>query len=499
MPLRLSVGARWALRYTLAMAATLAVFAIVVQTVAKQRSDEAAKLLARTQATELLDALETQARVGTAEEYERWCAAHIARRVAQADRELELGVRLLGFDGRLRHEAGTLRGLSVVLPPEVARGRVPLAVFSGKLGARGRFFVASSTAPGGFLQVAVSTRHWSEGLAKLRNVMLGAFPLMLLLSGASGFLLARRSLASVDEITRIADHLSSANLHETIPVTGSGDELDRLAVTLNAMLGRIRSGVEQMHRFNANAAHELRTPLHRIGSMLDATLSQPRDAAAYREALLDLRAEVNALGSGVNALLRLAQMEAGLDPAHTGPVELAKLLRTQAEFFAPLAEAREIALLLVEPLPDATVRGDASWLERLFSNLLDNALKYGRAGDRVEVTLRIEGDRARATIADTGPGIAAEDLPHLFERFARGVGHGERGGFGLGLPLAREIARAHDGALAVESEVGRGSRFSVLLPLLRAETALGPRTEPARRRGASARTRRGHEGALRRR
>ncbi len=499
MSLRLSVGARWALRYTLAMAATLAVFAVVVQTVAQQRSDEAAKLLARTQATELLDALETQARVGTAAEYERWCAAHLARRVAQADRELELGIRLLGFDGRLRHAAGTLSGISVILPPGVARGRVPLEVLSGKLGARGRFFVASSAAPGGFLQVAVSTRHWTRGLAALRNVMLAAFPLMLLLSGVTGFLLARRSLASVDEITRIADHLSSANLHETIPVSGSGDELDRLAVTLNAMLGRIRSGVEQMHRFNANAAHELRTPLHRIGSMLDATLSQPREASAYREALLDLRAEVDALGSGVNALLRLAQMEAGLDPTHTAPVELGKLLRTQVEFFAPLAEARAIALLLVEPLPEATVRGDASWLERLFSNLLDNALKYGSAGGRVEVALRLEGDFARATVADTGPGIAAEELPHLFERFARGVGHGERGGFGLGLPLAREIARAHDGALAVESEIGRGSRFSVLLPLLRGEAALAVRKDSARSRAAAGRARRSHEGALRRR
>jgi len=295
MQWRLSVGARWALRYTLAMAATLAVFAVVIQAVAKQKSDQAAALLARTQATELLDALETRARAGSAAEYEKWSAEHTAHRVAQADPELGLGIRLLAFDGRLRHDAGSLRGVAVALPPEVARGRAPLAVSSGRLGSAGRFFVASAAAPAGFLQVAVSTRHWELGLAALRNVMLAALPLMLLLSGVSGFLLARRSLASVDEITRIADHLSSANLHETIPVTGSGDELDRLAVTLNAMLGRIRAGVEQMHRFNANAAHELRTPLHRIGSMLDAALAQPRDAAQYRDALFELRGEVNAL------------------------------------------------------------------------------------------------------------------------------------------------------------------------------------------------------------
>ncbi len=500
MQLKLSVGARWALRYTLAMAATLAVFAVVIQAVAQQKSDQAAAMLARTQATELRATLETQARSGTAAEYEAWCAEHIARRVEQADAELGLGIRLLAFDGRTRHAAGSLRGIALALPPDVARGYAPLAVSSGALGATGRYFVASAAAPAGFLQVAVSTRHWVKGLAALRNVMLAAFPLMLLLSGLSGFLLARRSLASVDEITRIAEHLSSANLHETIPVTGSGDELDRLAVTLNAMLGRIRAGVEQMHRFNANAAHELRTPLHRIGSMLDSALAQPRDAATYRDALFDLRGEVDSLAGSVNALLRLAQMEAGLDPAHTGPVELAKLLRTQVEFFAPLAEQRGIPLVLVEPLPEVVVRGDASWLERLFSNLLDNALKYSRAGDRVEVSMRRESDGARITVSDTGPGIAADGLSHLFERFARGAGHSERGGFGLGLPLAREIARAHGGALEIESAPGRGSRFMVVLPLLELTPSHSDaRHSTPKRRTFHAHRGRPHEGALRRR
>jgi signal transduction histidine kinase len=500
MQFRLSVGARWALRYTLAMAATLVVFALVIQTVAKQRSDQAAELLARTQANELLVALEAQARVGSAAEFESWCAEQIALRVAHADSQLDLGIRLLAFDGRLRHAAGSLRGVAVVLPSEVARGRAPLEVLSGRLGSAGRFFVASASAPAGFLQVAVSTRHWSEGLAGLRNLMLGALPLMLLLSGASGFLLARRSLASVDQITRIAEHLSSANLNETIPVTGSGDELDRLAVTLNAMLARIRAGVEQAHRFNANAAHELRTPLHRMGSRLDAALSQPRESAAYRDALVELRNEVDALSGGVNALLRLAQMEAGLDPAHTGSVELAKSLRTQAEFFAPLAAQRGIALLLSEPLPDAVVHGDASWLERMFSNLLDNAIKYSREGDRVEVTLRLEADGARVTIADSGPGISTEDLPQLFERFARGAGGGGRSGFGLGLPLAREIARAHGGSLEVASELGHGSRFSVLLPLSsEAGEATPEHARAPRSRKLRASRGRLYESALRRR
>ena len=465
MQLNLSIGARWALRYTVAMAATLAVFAAVVYGVVAERADRAARLVARTQLTELLGALEARAQTGTTAEYEAWCERYLASRVSEADPELGLGIRLLRFDGRLRAHVGVLRGVDVVLPPEVAKGRAASEIYAGKLRGAGRYFVASAAAPLGFVQVAVSTRHWTDGLVELRNVMLAALPLMLIASGVAGFLLARRSLAAVGEIARAAEHLSSANLHEAIPVHGTGDELDRLAVALNAMLARIREGVEHVHRFNANAAHELRTPLQRIGSRLDAALAQVLDAEAQRAVLLDLREEVAALGGALNALLRLAQVESGLDPAHAAPVDLAKLLRTQAEFFAPLAEEREIALVLVEPLPEAVVRGDASWLERLFSNLLDNAVKYSRAGDRVELSARIESGLVAVTIADSGPGIAREDLARLWDRFARGAAQTGRGGFGLGLPLAREIARAHDGDVTAESEPGRGARFTVALPL----------------------------------
>jgi signal transduction histidine kinase len=457
------------------MAATLAVFAAVVYGVVAERAERAARLVARTQLIELLGALEARAQTGTTAEYEAWCAEYVASRASEADPELALGIRLLRFDGRLRVDAGALRGVDVVLPSEVAKGHIASEVYAGRLRSAGRYFVASAAAPLGFVQVAVSTRHWADGLAELRNVLLAALPLMLLASGIAGLLLARRSLEAVGEIARAAEHLSSANLHETIPAHDTGDEFDRLVLALNAMLARIRTGVEHMHRFNANAAHELRTPLQRVGSRLDATLAQPQSAEAYRAALLELREEIAALGGALNALLRLAQVESGLDPAHAAPVELAKLLRTQLEFFAPLAEARQIALVLVEPLPDAVVRGDASWLERLFSNLLDNAVKYARAGDRVELSARTESGCIAVTVADSGPGIAAEDLARLWDRFARGAAQTGRGGFGLGLALAREIARAHDGDIAVESAPGAGARFTVTLPLFTA-----PRVRHAR-------------------
>jgi heavy metal sensor kinase len=484
-----SVSASWALRYTVAMAATLTVFVALVHAFAAQRSERAVELVARTQASELLAQLAVQARERSNASFEAWCAQEVASRVAQSDAELGLGIALLGYDGRVRHAAGSLREAKRPLPEAVRIGQESLAVASGRIRAPDSFVVASATAPGGYLQVAVGTRHWAEGLAKLRNLMIAALPIMLLLCGVSGWLLARRSLASVDEITRFAEHVSSASLSDVIPTRGTGDELDRLAHTLNAMLARIHDGMAQMQRFNANAAHELRTPLHRLGGQIDAALSRPRDAEAYRAALLELQEETRALSGAVNALLRLSQVEAGLDPAHTQPVEIAKLLRTQVEFFAPLASERGIALELEEPLPALVVRGDAAWLERLFSNLTDNAIKYSERGDGVRIAAREQAGRALITVADSGPGIAPDELPVLFERFARGAGREDRSGFGLGLALAAEIARAHEGTIEVESELGRGSRFTVALPLFAA-----PRGEP--RPALARRPSRSHQGVL---
>jgi signal transduction histidine kinase len=230
------------------------------------------------------------------------------------------------------------------------------------------------------------------------------------------------------------------------------------------MMARIREGVDRMHRFNANAAHELRTPLSRMCSRIESVLQRPRRDDEYRDALQQVLREAHELATGVNAMLRLSESESGLSLEQKRSVELRPLLETLVEFFEPLADERGIAIE-AGPIPSVAVDGDGAWLRQLFSNLVDNAVKYCNSGDRIQIEARRAGGEVCVRVTDDGPGIAADELPEVFERFERGGRQQGRPGFGLGLPLAREIARAHGGRIEVASELGKGTRFSVWLPL----------------------------------
>jgi two-component system sensor histidine kinase BaeS len=173
-------------------------------------------------------------------------------------------------------------------------------------------------------------------------------------------------------------------------------------------------------------------------------------------------------------MLRLSLSEAGLDPGHVERISVGPVLDTVLEFFEPVASERGISLE-AEKVPDATVRGDESWLVQLFSNLLDNAVKYCASGDRVRVSAEVRDRWLLVRVADTGPGLSQEDLTGVFERYQRGSHHRSRPGFGLGLPIAQEIARAHGGRIEAASRPGDGATFTVWLPL----------AEPAARRRAA--------------
>jgi signal transduction histidine kinase len=229
------------------------------------------------------------------------------------------------------------------------------------------------------------------------------------------------------------------------------------------MLRRLRQTLVGMRRFNANAAHQLRTPLTAISSQLEVTLDQTRSEEEYRRVLEDALDRVRHLARGVDAMLRLAQVEAGLEADARAPVRLATVLETVCEFFEPLAEDRSVTLD-ASRLPDDEVVGDASWLHELFSNLVANALQHTPDGGRVTVSGVREGDDVVVTVRDTGPGIPAEMVSRVLERFERAPSRLASSGFGLGLPIAREIARAHGGRLELRSEPGKGTRAEVRLP-----------------------------------
>jgi signal transduction histidine kinase len=277
----------------------------------------------------------------------------------------------------------------------------------------------------------------------------------------------RGSLRPIAEITKTARRISGTHLDEAIPVTGTGDELDELAHTLNDMMERIRRSVRRMRRFSANAAHELRTPINALRSRLEVTLEQERTPDEYRKILTETAEQMEVLTESVQAMMSLAQSEAGLRAEDRVLVELEPLLRDACEFFGPLAEEQGLKLE-VGDLAQASLQGEPAWLHRCFANLLDNAVRYTPEGGSIHVTSeRVEdGAALEVRVRDTGIGIAPEEHAPVFEPYHRvREGNRETRGAGLGLPLVREIARAHGGDCTVEGALGEGTTFTVRLPL----------------------------------
>jgi two-component system heavy metal sensor histidine kinase CusS len=258
-----------------------------------------------------------------------------------------------------------------------------------------------------------------------------------------------------------------------IPVAETGDELDQLAETLNEMIARIRQSFEKTQRFSAAAAHQLRTPLSRLQSQLELTLEDPELGAELRRSLRATLSDVEELAETVRSMLQLASSEAGLDPGRRTWVSVDPILESVVEFYEPLARERGLHLFRSGD-SEARVLGDATWLRQLFANLVENALRFTRQqGGRIEVASEVTEESIVVQVRDTGIGIAADDLERVFDRFHALAQESGRAGSGLGLTIAREIARAHQGEITVESVEGSGACFTVTLPRSEAEDVLG--------------------------
>ena len=268
-----------------------------------------------------------------------------------------------------------------------------------------------------------------------------SLPLAVLGAAALGLWLANQSLKPLREASVRARAARASALDLTLPQSGSGDEWDELATTLNALLAEARSAMERIRRFTADAAHELRTPLTAIIGEAEVTLRRERTKEELAASLAEVRDEGKRLAAVVEALLTLARADAGTLLANRVPCELGELAREAAGSSAALVEVRG----------SAQTSGDRVLLVRVLKNLIDNGLRHG--GGRVSVEASLRDGRASAVVADEGPGISAALLPRLFERFARGD-EARSGG----------IAEAHGGTLELH-ESTRGARFELLLPL----------------------------------
>ncbi len=289
-------------------------------------------------------------------------------------------------------------------------------------------------------------------------------PVMVALSGLLGWFTAGRALHPVIELAKTAQDVSSSNLNINIPTRGADDELDHLIVTFNKMMERLRGGIEQIRQFSTDVSHELRTPLTAIRGQLEVALFTAKTTEHYKDAMVNALQDVERLSQIVRALLMLSQAESGQLPLLRQEVNLSALTADIVDQFQIPAEEAKVQLQSDIP-PQCMVDGDRVQLERLLYNLLSNAIKYTNEGGRVNARLHSGEEWVELAVEDTGKGIPAEYLPHIFDRFYRVPGHNDpEKGLGLGLSFVAWIVKAHGGTIDVQSEAGKGTNFIVRLP-----------------------------------
>jgi len=301
--------------------------------------------------------------------------------------------------------------------------------------------------------------------------LLWTMPIMLALSALGGYLLSRRALKPVDEITTATRSISVSNLSQRLPVPRTRDELQRLSETCNAMLERLEAAVSEIGRFTADASHELRSPLSFIRTVAEVALRNRGADAQSRRAFEDIVEECSKASRVLEDLLTLARADAKAARLVFEPLDIAELVSAVCEKARVLAASHQHSLTLSFVPPDAVhaaVRGDYSSLRRLIWVLLENAIKYTPAPGRIEVVIQPSADRVFLSVRDNGMGISAADLPHIFERFYRAdPSRSQQEGSGLGLAIAKWIADVHDASITVESREGAGSVFQLDFPILR--------------------------------
>src|SRR5947208_4043062 len=291
-------------------------------------------------------------------------------------------------------------------------------------------------------------------------------PLIVTLAISGGYVLMRRALRPVDEIRQKAAQISSRNLSERLPVVRTGDELERLATDLNRMIARLEESFLQINRFSADASHELRTPLTVLQGELEAIAQKEQNLPEdVRDTIGSALEETQRLANIVESLLTISRLEAGEARVQPMRLDFAELARTTADQMKLLAEEKRIALTSDGTDP-VEVEADPSRLKQVVVNLLDNAIKYTPEGGNVSSSVTRRDNHAILEVADSGLGISADDLPHVFERFYRADKARSRqmGGTGLGLSIVGSICQAHGGRVTVNSAEGRGSLFRVQLP-----------------------------------
>jgi signal transduction histidine kinase len=296
-------------------------------------------------------------------------------------------------------------------------------------------------------------------------VLLVLFASIVAIGLAGGALFTWSALQPVHALAGAVQQILRTGRTDTrVPVGDDSDALGRLSVLFNAMLDRIDAVVAGMRGALDNVAHDLRTPLTRLRGIAETAL-QSDDPATLREGLADCLEESDRVASMLSTLMDISEAETGTMQLRLESVSLGELLRHTVDLFEDVVEDRRLAIN-AELQEDVFVRGDKSRLRQVFTNLVDNAVKYTPSGGRITLRATRDGADAMVLVSDTGTGIAPDDLPRIWERLYRGDKSRSERGLGLGLSLVKAIVEAHGGTVTVESQLNHGSTFTVRLPAM---------------------------------
>lgn len=352
--------------------------------------------------------------------------------------------------------AAAVQGRQVLASVALGSEGEPFRVLALRLPEAGRFSV---------LVVASSLGDVDSSIHRLLILFATGIPIALLLAVVGGWLIARKALRPVARMTAEAQQIRADRLEDRIAIPPTDDEIQRLARTLNDMLGRLQEGVESQRRFVADASHDMRTPLTVMASEIDVGLETHRlGEKGARELLVSNREQVEWMSRMIDDLLTLASIEGGQLELLRTPTDLQALASQVIARLGSLADNTGVQIR-ANGAP-ASVIGDPDRLTQVLTNLVENALKYAGAGAQVRVLTWQRDGEAGFTVSDTGPGIPPEAVPHLFDRFFRvdETRSSARRGSGLGLAICREIVHAHGGRIWVDNPEGGGSSFSIALP-----------------------------------
>lgn len=313
------------------------------------------------------------------------------------------------------------------------------------------------------LRVSRSEERVRDELAEVQAVLVLGLPLVVVLAGVGGYLLARRALAPIDHLASEARRITAERLHERLHVPNTADEIGRLTAVFNDTIARLETSFAQLRRFTADSSHELRTPLAVVRGIGEATLADRRSPTEYEEAIGSILEEVDRMSNLVDTLLRLSRGDAGSIPLWREPIDLGHLAREVAASLGILAEERQQSVV-VDTVEDVVVPVDRLILREALTNILDNAITYSPPGSTIGIRVDRSDGHALIAVTDQGPGVPPQYRERIFDRFFRVDPSRSRngGGAGLGLAIAKWAVEIHGGTISVHERPG-GSEFRIVL------------------------------------